>query len=81
MITHRRFEGRRRTKPEELIASAHAGRFTIALFLIVGQANLTAERMDTSAEEYLEQVESASPIELDAFLANVISGRFARSSV
>src|SRR5436305_6530950 len=57
-----RFEGQRGTNPEELIAAAHAGCFTMALSLILGQANLTAERMDTSSEVTLEQVEGGYAI-------------------
>jgi lipoyl-dependent peroxiredoxin len=57
-----RFEGQRGTNPEELIAAAHAGCFTMALSLILGQANLTAERMDTTAEVTLEQVEGGYAI-------------------
>src|SRR6266446_405256 len=52
-----RFEGQRGTNPEELIAAAHAGCFTMALSLILGEAKLTAEQMETSAEVTLEQVE------------------------
>lgn len=50
-----RFEGQRGSNPEELIAAAHAGCFTMALSLILGEAKLTAEQMDTSAEVALEQ--------------------------
>src|SRR5437764_7678174 len=57
-----RFEGQRGTNPEELLAAAHAGCFTMALSLILGQANLTAERMDTAAEVTLEQVEGGYAI-------------------
>ena len=42
--------------PEELIGAAHAGCFTMALSLILGEAKLTAERMDTTAEVTLEKV-------------------------
>jgi lipoyl-dependent peroxiredoxin len=52
-----RFEGVPGTNPEELIAAAHAGCFTMALSLILGEAKLTAERMETSAVVTLEQVE------------------------
>jgi osmotically inducible protein OsmC len=52
-----RFEGVPGTNPEELIAAAHAGCFTMALSLILGEAKLTAERMETSAAVTLEQVE------------------------
>ena len=50
-----RFEGQRGTNPEELIAAAHAGCFTMALSLILGEAGFTAERMDTSAAVTLEK--------------------------
>jgi osmotically inducible protein OsmC len=52
-----RFEGTTGTNPEELIAAAHAGCFTMALSLILGEAKLTAERMETSAVVTLEQIE------------------------
>ena len=42
-----RFEGGQNgTNPEELIGTAHAGCFTMALSNILGQAGLTAEKMD-----------------------------------
>jgi lipoyl-dependent peroxiredoxin len=57
-----RFEGQRGSNPEELIAAAHAGCFTMALSLILGEAKLTAERMDTTAKVSLEQVEGGYAI-------------------
>src|SRR5437764_14388076 len=57
-----RFEGQRGSNPEELIAAAHASCFTIALSLILGEAKLTAQQMDTSAEVTLEQVEGGYAI-------------------
>ncbi len=51
-----RFEGKPGTNPEELIGAAHAGCFTMALSLILGEAQLTAERMETKAEVTLDQV-------------------------
>ena len=45
-----RFEGKPGTNPEELIGAAHAGCFTMALSLILGEAGFTAEQMDTKAE-------------------------------
>ena len=51
-----RFEGKAGTNPEELIAAAHAGCFTMALSLILGEAKLTAESMETTAQVTLEQV-------------------------
>jgi lipoyl-dependent peroxiredoxin len=51
-----RFEGKRGTNPEELLGAAHAGCFTMALSLILGEAGLTATQMDTTAKVTLEQV-------------------------
>ena len=51
-----RFENGIGTNPEELIAAAHAGCFTMALSLILSEAKLTAERMETTAEVTLEKV-------------------------
>jgi len=50
-----RFEGVKGTNPEELIGAAHAGCFTMALSMILGEAKLTAERMETNAQVTLEQ--------------------------
>jgi osmotically inducible protein OsmC len=50
-----RFEGKPGTNPEELIGAAHAGCFTMALSLILGEAGFTAERMETKAEVTLEK--------------------------
>jgi osmotically inducible protein OsmC len=57
-----RFEGQPGTNPEELIAAAHAGCFTMALSLILGEAKLTAERMETSAKVTLERVDDGFAI-------------------
>ncbi|HEY6924209.1 MAG TPA: OsmC family protein [Steroidobacteraceae bacterium] len=57
-----RFEGQRGTNPEELLGAAHAGCFTMALSLILGEAKLVAEQMDTAADVTLEQVEGGFAI-------------------
>ena len=57
-----RFEGELGSNPEELIAAAHAGCFTMALSLILGEAKLTAEQMETSAVITLEQVDAGYAI-------------------
>src|SRR5476651_2109401 len=57
-----RFEGQRGSNPEELIAAAHSACFTMALSLILGEAKLTAEQLDTSAEVSLESVEGGYAI-------------------
>jgi osmotically inducible protein OsmC len=50
-----RFEGQPGTNPEELIGAAHAGCFTMALSMILGNAGFTAEQMDTRSEITLEK--------------------------
>lgn len=57
-----RFEGVAGTNPEELIAAAHSGCFTMALSLILGEAGLTAESLDTTATVTLESVEGGFAI-------------------
>lgn len=52
-----RFEGVPGSNPEELIAAAHASCFTMALSLILGEAGLTAEKMETSAVVTLEKLD------------------------
>ena len=50
-----RFEGKPGTNPEELIGAAHAGCFTMALSLILGDAGFTADEMNTRADVTLEK--------------------------
>jgi len=50
-----RFEGKPGSNPEELIGAAHAACFTMALSLILGEAKLTAEQMETKADVTLEK--------------------------
>jgi len=51
-----RFESQPGTNPEELIAAAHAGCFSMALSAQLGAAGLTAERIQTSAAVTLDKV-------------------------
>ena len=51
-----RFEGGKGTNPEELIGAAHAGCFSMALSLMLGQAGLTPEEIRTTAEITLDKV-------------------------
>lgn len=50
-----RFEDGPGTNPEELIAAAHAGCFSMALSLGLGNAGLTADSIDTRAIVTLEK--------------------------
>jgi osmotically inducible protein OsmC len=52
-----RFENQKGTNPEELIASAHAGCFTMALSAALGKAGFTPESLETQAAVELAQVD------------------------
>ncbi len=52
-----RFESGAGTNPEELLAAAHAGCFTMALSLQLEQAGMKAESLDTKATVTLDKVE------------------------
>jgi len=51
-----RFENGIGTNPEELIAAAHAGCFTMATSAALGKAGFTPEKLATTAALTLEQV-------------------------
>ncbi|MEO8835422.1 MAG: OsmC family protein [Caldimonas sp.] len=51
-----RFETGPGTNPEELIAAAHAGCFSMALTLMLGNEGLTPERIETQAAVTIEKV-------------------------
>jgi osmotically inducible protein OsmC len=50
-----RFEDGPGTNPEELIAAAHAGCFSMALSLMLGESNLKADYIRTKAEITLDK--------------------------
>jgi len=52
---HSRFEEGKGTNPEELLAAAHAGCFTMALSAQLAGAGLKADSLDTSCTITLEQ--------------------------
>jgi|SRR5579863_165090 len=63
-----RFESGSGTNPEELIAAAHAGCFSMALSAGLGRAGFTPRRIQTRAKVYLEKVGEGfkiTKIELD----------------
>ena len=51
-----RFENGKGTNPEELIGAAHAGCFSMAFSLMLGNEGLTPEKIETHAEVALEKV-------------------------
>ena len=57
-----RFEGVKGTNPEELLGAAHAGCFTMALSLMLGEAGFKADQLDTQARVTLEQVDGGFSI-------------------
>jgi lipoyl-dependent peroxiredoxin len=52
---HTRFEDGKGTNPEELLAAAHAGCFSMALSAQLAQAGLTAESIETTCTISLEK--------------------------
>jgi len=64
-----RFESGRGTNPEELIAAAHAGCFSMALSAQLGNAGITPESIETTASLTFEKLEAGftvSKIHLDS---------------
>jgi osmotically inducible protein OsmC len=57
-----RFEDGIGTNPEELIAAAHAGCFSMALSGQLGNAGMTAERINTMATVTLEKTDAGFTI-------------------
>lgn len=53
-----RFEGSPGTNPEELLGAAHAGCFSMALSLLLGEAGIKPERIETKATITLEKLET-----------------------
>ena len=53
-----RFENGKGTNPEELIAAAHAGCFTMALSGQLGSAGLTPQQLNTTATMTFEKVDA-----------------------
>jgi osmotically inducible protein OsmC len=53
-----RFENGKGTNPEELIAAAHAGCFTMALSAQLGTMNFTPHTLRTSAKVTLEKMDA-----------------------
>ena len=53
---HTRFEEGKGTNPEELLAAAHAGCFSMALSMTLEEEDLKAESIDTTCTVALEKV-------------------------
>lgn len=57
-----RFEGGKGTNPEELVAAAHAGCFSMALSLMLGEAGFTPDSIATQAAVSIEKREGGFEI-------------------
>jgi lipoyl-dependent peroxiredoxin len=53
-----RFENGKGTNPEELVAAAHAGCFTMALSAQLGNAGLVPDKLETTATLSFEKLEA-----------------------
>jgi osmotically inducible protein OsmC len=78
-----RFEGAQGTNPEELIAAAHAGCFTMALSATLGKAGFTPKRLATQATVALELVEgnftiTSVHLENEAWVPGISAQQFAQ---
>ena len=57
-----RFEGLPGTNPEELLGAAHAGCFSMALSMMLGEAGIKPERIETKATVTLEKLDTGFTI-------------------
>jgi osmotically inducible protein OsmC len=76
-----RFENGVGTNPEELLAAAHAGCFTMALSAQLGNAGMTAQRLETTATVSLDKVADGfaitkSHLDLVAHIAGADRAKF-----
>jgi lipoyl-dependent peroxiredoxin len=76
-----RFENAAGTNPEELIAAAHAGCFTMALSASLSQAGFIPKRLATQAAVSLEQVAgnwtiTSVHLETEAWVPGISAERF-----
>lgn len=73
-----RFEDGNGTNPEELIAAAHAGCFTMKLSFLISGAGFTPENLDTKATVTLENgAVTGSHLELKATVPGLDAEKFA----
>ncbi|ARS35439.1 OsmC family protein [Pontibacter actiniarum] len=72
-----RFEEGKGTNPEELIAAAHAGCFTMKLSFNLNEAGFTADRLDTNCVITLENgAITSSKLELKAQVPGIDEAKF-----
>lgn len=76
-----RFEGEQGTNPEELIGAAHAGCFSMAFSMILGDAGFTPDMIETTATISLEQKDggfaiTASHLDVTASIPGIDDATF-----
>ena len=77
-----RFEGGPGTNPEELIGAAHAGCFSMAFSVMLGEAGYTANRIETRADITFEKLAdgfaiTASHLTVAASIPGIDAAKFA----
>jgi len=80
-----RFEGSPGTNPEELIAAAHAGCFTMALSAALSQSGFAPKRLATQATVSLEQLSgqwtiSTVHLEVEAWVPGISEEQFQKTA-
>src|ERR1051325_4827382 len=80
-----RFENGIGTNPEELIAAAHAGCFSMALSAELGKINVTPESIETTATVTMEKVDdrftiTESNLEVTAKIPGIDQPKFAAAA-
>ena len=74
---HTRFEEVKGTSPEELVAAAHAGCFSMKLSFVLGAAGFTPDNIDTKCTITLESgTVIESHLEVKASVPNIDEAKF-----
>jgi osmotically inducible protein OsmC len=74
---HTRFEEAKGTSPEELVAAAHAGCFSMKLSFVLGAAGFTPDNIDTKCTITLESgAITESHLEVKASVPNIDEAKF-----
>jgi len=74
---HTRFEEVKGTSPEELVAAAHAGCFSMKLSFVLGAAGFTPDNIDTKCTITLENgAITESHLEVTASVPNISDEKF-----
>ena len=80
-----RFESGKGTNPEELVAAAHAGCFSMALSAQLGEVNMKADSIETKASLTLEKIEAgwtvtAIHLDVTAKIPNADRAKFTKAA-